>query len=81
MEEFFLSLFFTGNKLQIVNDKNVNVAILVREAFLFETNAFKEFLHEGFRADIQNTGIWLLGDDLITNRLHKVSFTKTNTTI
>ncbi|MNI77370.1 hypothetical protein D3C73_1336580 [compost metagenome] len=75
MEEFFLSLLFTGNKLQVVHYEDVNVAILVRETFLFETNAFKEFFHEGFRTDIQNTGVWLLGDNLISNRLHKVSLT------
>ncbi|MNY45235.1 hypothetical protein D3C86_1803230 [compost metagenome] len=52
MEEFFLSLFFAGDKLQIIDDEYVDIAVFIGEAFLFKTNTFKELLDECLRAYI-----------------------------
>ena len=54
MEEFFLCLFFSGNELHVVDNKDINVAVFIGKPLLFETDTVEEFFYECFRANIEN---------------------------
>src|SRR3990167_7520432 len=81
MEELFLCFFFTGDKLHIVHNKYINVAVFIRKPFFLKSDTFKEFFNECLRADVENISIWILVFNGISNSLNEVSFSKSDTTV
>ena len=81
MKEFFLSFFFAGDELHIIDDQDVNVAIFIAEASDFETNTVEKFFHESFRANIGNFHFGIALDDGVADSLNQVSFAQANTAV
>ena len=81
MKEFFLSFFFAGDELHIIDDQDINVAIFIAEASDFETNTIEKFFHESFRANIGNFHFGITLDDGVADSLNQVSFAQADAAV
>ena len=59
MEELFLSLFAPSNKLHIVDDEHIDIAVPVRKASLFEADRLDKFFDKRFRAQVGDLFAWV----------------------
>ena len=60
VEEFFLGGILAGDKLDIVDEQDVNIAIAIAKFFgLLATNGVDEIVGEFFARDIQHVDIWV----------------------
>src|SRR5690606_20023369 len=81
VEEFFLNLFFTRNKLHIVDNEHVDGSVFIGNTLLFETNHLDILFDECLGIYVEYFCSGIIGGDFIADRLHKVSFTRANAAI
>ena len=81
VKELLLSFLAPGNKLHIVDDEHVNIAVPVRKASLFKTDRLDKFFDKRLRAQVGDFFAWVARKNLIAYRLDEVCFTKANATV
>ena len=64
MEKFLLGTFLSYNKLDIINEKNIIIAVFFPEFcgcnVVFVTDRIDQLVGKGFRADIKDLGAWVV---------------------
>src|SRR5438132_12953969 len=82
MEEFFLSAFLLGQKLNVVNQEHVHCAELVAETgHLVVAQRVDHLIGEFLAGDVTDCRLRLTPFDLMTDGLHEVRLAHTNTPI
>ena len=81
MEEFVLCFFLASDKLHVIDDEDVNVAVLLGKTLFFEADVLEEFVHKRFSCRVENARFWLFADDFVADGLHKVGFTEASATV
>ena len=64
MEKFLLGTFLPYNKLDIINKKNIIIAVFFTEFrssnVIFVTDRIDQLIGKGFRADIKDLCTWVV---------------------
>lgn len=64
MEKFLLGTFLSYNELDIINKKDVIIAVFFTEFrggnVVFVTDRIDQLVGKGFRADIKDLGAWVV---------------------
>src|SRR5215469_11573441 len=82
MKEFFLGALLSSEKLDVVNQKKISLAITLPEFDQVAVlNRIDELIDEQFTRDVYDLHIFLLRPDVLTNRLHQVRLAKTDPTV
>ena len=81
VKELVLCFFFASDKLHVIDDEDVNVAVLLGKTLFFEADVVEEFVDERFSCRVENARFWLLADDFVADGLHKVGFTEASATV
>ena len=82
MEELILGLLFAGQKLHVVDNEDVDVAVLIGEGrVLLLLDGIDELVGERLDTDIGDALGWIVLVDLVTDGLHQVSLTETDATV
>ena len=81
VKELLLSFLAPGNKLHIVDDQYIDIAIPVRKACLFEADRLDKLFDKRFRAQVSDFFAWVAREDLVTHRLDEVCLTEAHATV
>ena len=81
VEEFLLGFLFTGNKLHIIHNQHINIAVFVAKALLLKPNMLQKVIHKGLGGNVHNACFRVVVTNSVANGLHKVGFTKPHTTV
>src|SRR5271170_7857746 len=82
MEEFFLDLFLAGEKLYVINNKDVCATVEAREvSVLFKAQRINKLLNKLFGTNIDNPAVWVCCEYRITDRLDEVCFSDADTPV
>ena len=77
MEKLLLSLYFTGNKLDIVHKKNVGASVFFAELYIFtDLKRQNEFVRKIIAFDVDNAVFRMLFGNFVTNRMKEMRFSK-----
>ena len=82
MKEFYLCLFFAFQKLDIVDNEAVDIAVFLTEGLgVFILDRINDFVSKFFAGGVKylHTGVVLL--DAVADGMHKMGFAQTNTAI
>src|ERR1700758_149980 len=75
MKELFLSTLFASDKLDIVNQENINRAKPISESdHAVEANGIDHLISELFRADVCEPEAWVARLHRMADSLHQVGF-------
>ena len=82
IEEFFLRSVLVGKKLHIVDQQQIERVValleLVKSAALVGLNHIR---HKLLGVDVENFGIWAVGQQLVAHGMHQVGFAQAHTAI
>lgn len=83
MEELFLGPFFFRNKLDVVDQKYVDISsILASELFVgIVLNRVDQLVGKGFGREVEDLGILVFGKDVVSDCMHQVGFAKSYSSI
>ena len=82
MEKFFLSLFLTTDKLNIVHQKNISVSVFVSKSWSWTfSDSLNKFVSKIITLNIYYISFRMIFLYFITNGTKQVSFSKTTVTI
>src|SRR5690606_38584481 len=82
MEEHLLCPVLTCQKLNIINDQDIDLHVKIREAFNVPIlDGIHKLVHKFFRRYIQDELVFQTVFYFISNGLHQMGFTKTYSTI
>ena len=88
MEKFFLCTFFSYNKLNIVDQKNIIITIFLAECghcqFISVLTYFKsidQFIRKSFTCDIQYFFGGIMFQNVMCHGVHQMGLSKSNTSI
>src|SRR5437867_5229356 len=79
VKEFFLGTLLASEKLNIVNQKKISLAITLPEFDQITVlNRIDELIDEQFAGDVYHLHIFLLRPHVLTNRLHQMCLAETD---
>src|SRR5438874_9351446 len=79
VKEFFLGTLLASQKLDIVNQKKIGLAIALPEFDQIAVlDRIDELVNEKFTRDVYHLHIFLLRPDVLTNRLHQMGLAETD---
>lgn len=79
VEKFLLCLFFAGQKLNIINKKNVNVPVFHAKAFAAVVpNGINEFIRKLLGGYIKYSGTRVMLQNIMADRMHQMCFAETD---
>src|SRR6266581_5425624 len=79
LEEFFLRTIFASEKLDIVDQKKISLAITLPEFDQIAVlDRVDELVDEQFTREVYHLHIFLLRPDVLTNRLHQMRLAETD---
>ncbi|MNC29315.1 hypothetical protein D3C75_775590 [compost metagenome] len=82
MEKLLLCRLFSSEELNVVDKQNVNITILVTEAFSpVVTDRIDKFIREFLRRDVNYLVIWVMFQDIVPNCVHQMGFAQTYSTV
>src|SRR5437867_4142766 len=82
MEKLLLGTFLTGNKLNVVYKKHVDITIqLLKFIHTLATNGVNVIVGKFFTCDIQNFRIRRILSEFVSHCMHEMSFAEPNPTI
>src|SRR5207244_3354765 len=82
VEKFLLGTFFATEKLNIVNAKQVGLAVAFPEFDqIVVLDRVDEFVDEKLARKINHLHVFLFREHVLPDRLHQVRFAETNTAI
>ena len=82
MEKFFLSLFFFVEKLNIIDEQDVNRAVFLAESFRISfDDGINKFVGKFFTRYVENAHIGIIADDLVADGVHEVGFAKADAAV
>src|SRR5436309_9269940 len=82
VKEFFLGTLFASEKLDVVYQEKVDLAIALSELDQITVlDRVDELVDEQFTGYIDHFNIFLLGPNVLADRLHQVGLAKTDTAI
>ena len=78
MEKFFLRAFFLGNKLNIIDEQNINIAVFISKFLVFiAADGIDQFIGESFTGDLEHFCFRIFIQDIMGNRMHQMGFAQT----
>ena len=82
MKKLFLSSFFTGDELDIIQDQNVDVSeLLFKLVHLVRLERCNQFVHERLRTEIDDFQGGSLGHGLMADGIYQMSLAETDPAI
>src|SRR6266536_725904 len=82
VKEFFLGTLFASEKLDVVYQEEIDLAIALSEFDQIAVlDRVDELVDEQFTGDINHLYVFLLGPNLLADGLHQVGLAKTDTAI
>ncbi len=82
MKKLFLSSFFTGDELDIIEDQNVDVSeFLLKLVHLVASERRDQFVHERLRTEIDDFQGGSLGHGLMPDGVYQMSLAETDPAI
>src|ERR1700738_243118 len=73
VEKFFLRTFLPAQELNVVDQKQVGLAVTLSEFDqIIVLDRVDEFINEQLAREIDHLGIFLFGHHVLANRLHQV---------
>ena len=88
MKEFLLHGFLTNDKLDIIDQKDIYIAVFITEFLhgigtvaLFVTDRFDNLIDEGLTGNIYDTLCIVAVNNVVTDRMHEVSLSETGASI
>ena len=79
MEKLLLRSVLAGKKLDIVDEQNIYVAVFISEVnIILVLDGVDEFIGEFFAGHINYFFGWRVGENIISDGLHKMGFPETN---
>lgn len=82
MEEFFLGSFLAGQKLDIVDEQDIDIAVAVSKGRVaLVLDRVDEFVGEGFAGHVHYLLFRGVGHDVIADGLHQVGFAETDAAV
>jgi len=82
VEELFLSLFLAFEKLDVVDQKDVDVTVTVSEVVgLVVLDRVDELVGEGLARDVNDLSFGICRNHAVTDRVHEVRFPQTYTAV
>ncbi|MNJ53529.1 hypothetical protein D3C77_489220 [compost metagenome] len=75
MEKLLLCRFLPGQKLNVINEQNINVPVFVPEAFRpVIPDGVNEFICKFLGRNINDFTAWTMLQNVVSNRMHEVGF-------
>ena len=85
MEKFFLCTFFSDDKLDIVNEQNIIISVFFTEfahcRVISVSDGFDQFVGKFLTGYIQNTAVFVVFQNEMSDGMHKMRLTKTGSAI
>ena len=85
MEKFFLCRFFSYNKLNVIDQKNINISVFFTEfghsRVISVSDGFDQFIGEFFAGYIQNFAVFIVFNNIMSDGMHQMCFSKSGTAI
>src|SRR5436190_12125753 len=82
VKEFFLGTLFASEKLDVVYQEKIDLAIALSELDQITVlDRIDELVDEQFTGDVNHFYVFLLGPNVLADRLHQVGLAKTDTAI
>ena len=85
MEKFFLCGFFSYNKLNIIDEKNVNIPVFFTEfahcRIISVSDGFDQFICEFLTGYIENPAVFVVFQYKMSDGMHKMRFSETGSAV
>ena len=81
VEELFLGFFFAFDELDVVNDKDIDVAVLLGEVGDFLADGVDVVAVESLDGDVFDAGFGVFAGDFVADGLNEVSFADADATV
>ena len=85
VEKLFLCGLFSDDKLDIVDQQNVDITVLFTEfchsSIIAVSDRFNQFIRKGFTRYIKYSGLWIIFQDKVCDRVHQMGFPQSNTSV
>ena len=85
VKKFLLCRFLSYNKLDVIDEKNVDGAVFVTKSChglrITASDGFNHFIGKLFTCDVQNTHIRILFQNIVSDGMHQMRFTKSGTSV
>ena len=85
MEKFFLSGFFSYNKLNIIDEKNINISVFFTEfahcRVISVSDGFDQFICKFLTGYIENPAVFVVFQYKMSDGMHKMRFSETGSAV
>ena len=85
VEKFFLSGFFSYNKLNIIDEKNINISVFFTEfahcRVVSVSDGFDQFICEFLTGYIENPAVFVVFQYKMSDGMHKMRFSETGSAV